>query len=1273
MSGKNLTFKLIMDGDSKGLVAAAKQSETVTKKVFENIKTEAQKVQIDGLIEELNQATKEISGLGDKSVVSASQIREMSMKSQQMVGALKSELVGAQAELVRLSQSKAAPAEITKATNLVAELKASILSVEASFGAFESTAKDAMSGVDRAASKTIAEVQKFTSVDLTELVSEAQNASRAIESMGNGAVVSTKDVERMGQLGATAINSLEQELLGAQNAFSDLSKSTDAVSLKEFNAATAKVNGLEGALSLAKRSFSQFESTANAASQNVANNANKLSTSAKKAGSDIYAALGIRPPTVINDAITDLSKKLENFKKNSKLPAEEIARVTKITEQEIARLKSELSGVDASANSANTGVDKLSKGMGVAKYAATVLAGAMAALGVGLGIRELAQTADTYTNLSARINIATKEGGDFTSAMAGVHQVALMTNSSLDATGSLFTRLNAVGKDMGMTQQQALDLTKTVTQAIQIGGGSAQASEAAVQQFIQAMQGGVLRGEEFNSIMENGFGVAEALARGLGVTTGELRKMAENGELSAERVVKALQGQASEVQKTYEQFPTTITNALTKISTQWQILIGEMDQANGASATVANALSIIADNLGVLKVFFDDVSEGVGYLTSKFNDIDPSTLDALRNTLTQVYDTVKTLVSSIAGIAETAWSAFTSTLDAIAPLFNAILNGKDEVSGITTLFNVFKIALGVVSDAATGLNIALKLLLAGVQFITGGIFALNSAVLDFLGFDDLAAQAQNASDALFRQAEKNASEANRLALESNSATREAIKDITQTEEDANKERIANSKKTLEELQAQEEKHKSDYRAISDERIKLNQQLEDARKSGNQSTIDAAVAGLAELDSKEKAYQAQSQKITQQKIEAAQAIANATIQSADAAGVAQLQVINAQLAVQGLQAEFDSAGKVVVKAMTDAVTATEAQVNATDKARKAATALGIDLDVSLNRISEKFKEGGGNVEAFVTGLDGLGIVGQQAAEVIYQAWQKWTTEAKSQAELDASKAKLVEFGEQGKLSTSQVEMGLQAIKRASQELPAALSPAEAAMERLGIKSKEQLKLAAENALTDLDTVIKSGEATQEGLQKAYEETVRLAQASGNTQVMAAANAKAAYLGLEVQLDATGKATVTKLGEIQQAAVATQRTVSQVGQSSVTSSTQPEISPEQQATNDHWDDFKAKMKARTDAMNAKSQARGSGGGVGSLLSGNSQLAQQIPVAPEAPLIASSFDIEGIETMQPTEKKILEIQSGGKSAELQGTPEAVDGMEDILREFEMLKRSM
>lgn len=831
--------------------------------------------------------------------------------------------------------------------------------------------------------------------------------------------------------------------------------------------------------------------------------------------------------------LAQAKQNLEAFSKTKVSPADiekaqaqidQLEKEVQQADQAFIEFQAEVGKASTSLKNTDSAAQTAQKGLNGAKFAVNALVGAMAAIGVGLGLRELAEAADSYTNLSVRIQIATREGGDFSSAMAGVHQVALATNSSLQATGDLFTRLNTVGKEMGMTQQQALDLTKTITQAIQIGGGSAQASEAAVQQFIQAMQGGVLRGEEFNSIMENGYGLAEALAKGLGVTTGELRKMAENGELSSERVIKAVQSQATQIQETYNQFPTTISNALQKISTQWQILIGEMDQANGSSATVANALSIIADNLGILKVFFDDVAEGVGWFQDKLSEIDPSTLEAIRSTLSAVYDTIKTVISSLAGIAETAWSTFTSTLDAISPLFNAILNGKEEVSGLTTLFNIFKIALGVVSDGATGLNIALKLLLSGIQFISGGIYALSASVLDFLGFDELAAQAQNASDALFRQAEKNASEANRLALESKSATREAIREIRQTEDEANQERITESQKTLDELKAQEEKHKADYKAISDERIQLEQQLYEARKTGNQAAIDQAVKGLAELDVKEKAYQAESQKITEAKIQAAQIVASAMIQSADAAGMAQLKVLNAQLAAQGLQAEFDSTGKVVVKAMQDAATATEHQSNTTDKARKAATALGIDLDISLNRVSAKFKETEGQLDNFASGLEDLGVEGQQAGDMTYQAWLKWLETAKSQAEIDYAKAKLQEFGDQGKISTGQVEQGLIAIKLQAQQLPDAIDPVTESFKRLGIQTKEQLRLSAQMALSDFDVVRQSGQATQSDLQKAYEKTIQLAYASGDAQSIAAANAKAASLGLSIQVSETGQVSV-----------------------------------------------------------------------------------------------------------------------------------------------------
>jgi tape measure domain-containing protein len=857
----------------------------------------------------------------------------------------------------------------------------------------------------------------------------------------------------------------------------------------------------------------------------------------------------------------------------------------------------------------------LQQGINGARFAVNALVAAMAAVGVGVTVSGLATTADSYTNLSTRINIATREGGDFTSAMAGVHQVALMTNSSLDATGSLFTRLNAVGKDMGMTQQQALNLTKTVTQAIQIGGGSAQASEAAVQQFIQAMQGGVLRGEEFNSIMENGFGVAEALARGLGVTTGELRKMAEAGELSAERVAKALQSQAGEVQKTYDQFPTTITNALQKIATSWQILIGEMDQSNGASATVADWLVTIADNMDIVESLLNDIGKGFIWVGDQFKRIDTTTIIALKTALTSIYEAIKTL-------GETLGEAFVITLDILNDVLSGLYdfnNGIDEASsktnGFTKVIQAFNVAIGFVSDGFKGIQIAANL-------FVGIIYDLAAAWVQLVSkftWGDVKQQAIADMDAMATKAQEYYKKASDGALEFKSKGVQALDEIGKTQDQKNAESLAQSKATLDQMLANQQSELNGKKVTEDEKLKAVTAYAEAAIAANKGVMDG--------------------------------------------------MMQADLIAKGYMVTTDQAGKVSVQAFNQATDSVNNTGKALVQARKGAEALGVDLDIALNRVSEKFAANQIHLTNYANGLDELGLKGEQAANALYMGWEKWLASAKSEVEIEAAKAKLQSFGEQGKLSTSQVEMGMQAVKRAVQEIPDSLSPVEAAFERLGIKTKEQLKLAADLALNDFNTILKSGEATQDALQQAYEETIRLAYASGDAQVIAAANAKAAYLGLEVQLDATGKATVSKLGEIQQAAVATQRTVSQVSQ--VTSREQPEISPEQQATNDHWDDFKAKMKARTDELNAKSQARGSGGGNASLLSNGGDSAQQISAVPDAPLIATSLDIQPMEGMETKQSVEIKIDMGtGQTATVSAAPDQATALEEMMRELEEIK---
>jgi len=870
---------------------------------------------------------------------------------------------------------------------------------------------------------------------------------------------------------------------------------------------------------------------------------------------------------------------------------------------------SDLGKTETFTNQASTSLNGL-------KTTLTAVAAAATAFGVGLGVRELAETADSYTNLSARINIATSEGGNFTQAMAGVHQVSLMTNTSLDTTAGLFTKVNDVGKQMGITQQQSLDLVKTINMAIQTGGGSAQASEAAIVQLTQALQSGVLRGDEFNSIMEQAPGISKALAQSLGVTTGELRKIAENGELSAEKVIKALQGQSAAIEADYNKFPTTISNAIQRIQTQWQILIGTMNQANGASATVAQWLVTLADNMDVVETILEDIGEGFIWVGDRLKKVDPQTIIALKEALTTAYESLKDLGTTAGDTFEITFDVLNTALGAIFNFNSGLEEAESKTSGFTKALQALNAVFGFMGDGLNTIGIVANLF-AGVLYDVGAAFMqLKSKI----AWGEAKEKAIADMDAMARKAQDYYQKASDGALEFKSKGIQAIEDINKTQEQKNAESIADTKATMDQLLSEQQREVEGKKSTEEEKLKAVQAYAEAAIAANKDAMDG--------------------------------------------------VIQADLMTKGYIVTMDQAGKVSVEAWQKNADAATGTVNEADRARKAAVALGIDLDNALNRISEKFTTGKTNLDSFALGMKDLGLKGDAATNALYLGWSKWLETAKNQAEIDAAKIRLQDFGKTGQLSAKQVEIGLQAVKRAAQELPDSISPVEAAFERLGIKTKEQLKLSAELALNDFNTIMKSGQATQEGLQKAYEETIRLAYASGDAQVISAANAKAAYLGLEVQLDATGKATVTKLGEMQQAAVATQRTIQQV--SNTPSSSSSVSSDEKSDDDDYWEEFKQKMADRIAKSNAAAQARRSSiGGMKAPIGTDSVLAEQ-QVIPDAPLVASSFDIKAVLEAQPKETKRLELVSGDKTAELMGRPESLDTVEEMMRQFETIKRS-
>ncbi|KRG34215.1 MULTISPECIES: tape measure protein [unclassified Psychrobacter] len=144
----------------------------------------------------------------------------------------------------------------------------------------------------------------------------------------------------------------------------------------------------------------------------------------------------------------------------------------------------------------------------------------------GIGAAEIIEMSDAFVTLEAKVKLATGEGVAFVTGFQGVTDIAKEIFTSIENTGELFSRITQASESLGLAQSEILSVTKTFNEAIKLSGGSAASADAAIIQLVQGLQSGVVRGEEFNSIMEQAPRLATAMADGLGVTKGELRAMA---------------------------------------------------------------------------------------------------------------------------------------------------------------------------------------------------------------------------------------------------------------------------------------------------------------------------------------------------------------------------------------------------------------------------------------------------------------------------------------------------------------------------------------------------------------------------------------------------------------------------------------------------------------------------------------------------------------------------------------------------------------------------
>lgn len=215
------------------------------------------------------------------------------------------------------------------------------------------------------------------------------------------------------------------------------------------------------------------------------------------------------------------------------------------------------------------------------------------AVGGGLAVRNIAAMADEFANMQARLKLVSRDTNEFTAANADLTRIAQAAKVPLSETATLYTRIAASVKDLGVSQRDIASTTEAVSLALRISGASTAEASSAMLQFSQAVASGVLRGEEFNAISEVAPRLLQALAASLKVPVGELRAMAKEGRLTREILIDGLLAQLPQLQREAESLPQTIGAAFTDLNNKLLLTVGEFDKLTNATGGFSKAINAI--------------------------------------------------------------------------------------------------------------------------------------------------------------------------------------------------------------------------------------------------------------------------------------------------------------------------------------------------------------------------------------------------------------------------------------------------------------------------------------------------------------------------------------------------------------------------------------------------------------------------------------------------------------------------------------------------------
>ncbi|EMB7001774.1 tape measure protein [Salmonella enterica] len=262
-------------------------------------------------------------------------------------------------------------------------------------------------------------------------------------------------------------------------------------------------------------------------------------------------------------------------------------------------------GMEGGFNRADKAASSLTSSFGSLSRVATYL---MAILSV----QQVSQYADAWTTLNNKLANALRPSEQLVDVTERVFNITQQTRGSLDATASLYARLERATREYGTSADDLAKLTTIINLGFVVSGATAQEAENAIIQLSQGLASGALRGEEFNSVNEQGNRLIVALADSMGVGIGQMRQMAAAGKLTTDVVVNGLLSQGVTIGNEFANTTTTISQALQVAGNNITKFFGENSTVKTGTAIFNDAVISVSENIGALSAILTAAAAVMG-------------------------------------------------------------------------------------------------------------------------------------------------------------------------------------------------------------------------------------------------------------------------------------------------------------------------------------------------------------------------------------------------------------------------------------------------------------------------------------------------------------------------------------------------------------------------------------------------------------------------------------------------------------------------------------